>query len=307
MPELPEVETTVRGLKRVLIGKIITDFWSDLPQKSHVRTETIKYRPYFMRFTKAIVGARILDVERRAKNILIRLSGGLTIIIHMKMTGHLLYGTYEKAKAGWRPKDDGPLKDPFNRFVHAVFSLSDGTPTPDGRTSHLAFSDARKFGTIALYEENSSHHKTIAKLGPEPFDETFTLQTFIARISKKYAKKIKTVLMDQEVIAGIGNIYSDEILWKAGVHPERPAGNITLAEFKRMYEAMHEILTKGIDFGGDSTSDYRNIDGLPGEFHYHHQAYRNTGKPCGKKGCRGVILRKMIGGRSAHFCSEHQV
>lgn len=298
MPELPEVETTVRGLKRVLDGKTITDFWSDLPQKSHARTETIKHRPYFARFVKAIVGTRVTDVERRAKNILIRLSGGLTIIIHMKMTGHLLYGTYEKTKSGWQPKYDGPLKDPFNRFVHAVFSFSDGT--------HLAFSDARKFGTIALYEENSSHHKTISKLGPEPFDTSFTLPAFIARISKKHAKKIKTVLMDQEVIAGIGNIYSDEILWKAGVHPERPAGNITLAEFKRMYEAMHEILAKGIDFGGDSTLDYRNIDGLPGRFHYHHHAYRNTSKPCGKKGCKGVILRKMIGGRSAHFCSEHQ-
>lgn len=298
MPELPEVETTVRGLKKTIIGKTIADVWSDLPQKKHVRAETIKHKPYFERFKKAVIGATVADVERRAKNILIRLSGGQTILVHMKMTGHLLVGRYEKKRSGWKPAEDGPLKDPFNRFIHAVFTFTDGT--------HLAFSDARKFGTIALLEPESSHHKTIQKLGPEPLEPDFDIKGFIMRISAKRGKKIKQVLLDQEVISGIGNIYSDEILWRAGVHPERPAEAITISEFKLMYDAMREVLSKGIDFGGDSTSDYRNIHGLPGAFHYHHQAYRNTGKPCGKNGCKGVILRKSIGGRSAHYCSMHQ-
>ena len=115
-----------------------------------------------------------------------------------------------------------------------------------------------------------------------------------------------TVLMDQSVIAGIGNIYSDEILWRAGVHPERRVSKIKYEEFRKMFYAMKEALKKGIHFGGDSMSDYRNIYGLPGKFQLHHEAYRRTGEKCRKKGCKGIIKRKIVGGRSAHFCSVHQ-
>ena len=112
--------------------------------------------------------------------------------------------------------------------------------------------------------------------------------------------------MDQSVIAGIGNIYSDEILWRAGVHPERKVADVKDKEIKLIFKNIKQVLAKGIDFGGDSMSDYRNIEGLPGKFQLHHEAYMRTGKKCRKKNCRGKILRKVVNGRSAHFCSRHQ-
>ena len=112
--------------------------------------------------------------------------------------------------------------------------------------------------------------------------------------------------MDQSVIAGVGNIYSDEALWRAGIHPEERVRDIDEAKLKSLYTATIEVLKKGIDFGGDSMSDYRNIDGERGEFQEKHEAYRRTGKPCMKRGCSGTIQRKIVGGRSAHFCSVHQ-
>jgi len=112
--------------------------------------------------------------------------------------------------------------------------------------------------------------------------------------------------MDQSIIAGIGNIYSDEILWRAGVHPERKISKLKNNEIKLIFQAIKETLTKGIDFGGDSMSDYRNIHGLPGKFQLHHKAYRRTGERCRKKNCKGFILRKVVNGRSSHFCSIHQ-
>jgi formamidopyrimidine-DNA glycosylase len=112
--------------------------------------------------------------------------------------------------------------------------------------------------------------------------------------------------MDQEIIAGIGNIYSDEILWRAGIHPERIVSKIKDKELKLIFQAMKTLLAKGIDFGGDSMSDYRNIEGLPGNFQVHHEAYGRKEEKCRKRGCRGIIERKVINGRSAHFCSKHQ-
>lgn len=307
MPELPEVQTTVSGLKKVLPKLAITDVWSDLPRRDYKpkNKENIKDLAYFNGFKKEIVGKKVIDIKRRAKNILIFLSGNRTILIHMKMTGHLLYGKYTyinpstKLGAGtWKPAEKGPLEDPYNRFIHAVFSLSNG--------KHLAFSDTRKFGKIVaiptdkIYE--SSHLKD---LGPEPLEKSFTFAKFKERLAGKPNQKIKLVLMDQSVISGIGNIYSDEILWYAGVHPEERMKKITGQKQKKMFDAMKKVLKKGIDFGGDSTSDYRDITGRPGKFNLHHNAYQRTGEKC-RKNDGGVILRKMIGGRSAHFCSKHQ-
>ncbi|MEK7588663.1 MAG: DNA-formamidopyrimidine glycosylase, partial [Patescibacteria group bacterium] len=168
--------------------------------------------------------------------------------------------------------------------------------------------DTRKFGKMTLInakEISTSRH--LKNLGPEPLHETFTFKEFKERLTKKPQGKIKTVLMDQSILVGIGNIYSDEILWYAGVNPERKISNLTLDEIKKMFKAMKETLNKGIDFGGDSMSDYRNIYGLRGEFQMHHQAYRRKGEKCRKKNCPGVIMRKIINGRSAHFCNAHQI
>ncbi|MFZ3015563.1 MAG: DNA-formamidopyrimidine glycosylase [Minisyncoccia bacterium] len=301
MPELPEVETTTRGLRKELVGLKITDVWTDLKTKDKRQKDAVANPTYFKIFKKEVLNKKILSAERKAKNILINLSGNKTILIHMKMTGHLLYGKYKflKKENKWIPDEEGPLKDPYNRFVHTIFSLSN--------KKFLAFSDSRKFGKITLLDTKTAHEtRHLKDIGPDPLSKNFDFKKLKERLNKKPNGKIKTVLIDQSIIAGIGNIYSDEILWYAGIHPERKVSKINELEFKKMFKAIKETLKKGINFGGDSMSDYRNIYGLPGKFQLHHEAYRRTGERCRKKGCKGVIIRKIINNRSAHFCSIHQ-
>ena len=285
MPELPEVETTTRGLRKTIVGLVIKDVWTDLSTKDKRQRDSIANPKFFTVFRKKISGKKVLSIERRAKNILINLSRGKTILIHMKMTGHLLYGKYKK--------------DPINRFIHFTITFTNG--------EKLYFSDMRKFGKITLLDTKTAHDtKHLNNIGPEPLEKMFNLKMFKERLSKKRGGKTKTVLMDQSIIAGIGNIYSDEILWRAGVNPERKVSKLREIEIKLMFKAIKKILSKGIDFGGDSMSDYRNIHGLPGRFQLHHQAYQRTGEKCRKPKCKGIILRKVINDRSAHFCSIHQ-
>lgn len=301
MPELPEVETTTRGLQEKILGLTIKDVWTDLATTDKRQSGAIANPRYFKIFREEILGKKVLSVERRAKNILINLSGHKTILIHLKMTGHLIYGKYKylEKKNKWVPDEHGPLHDPFNRFVHVVFTFNRG--------KNLAFSDARKFGKITLLDTATAHEtKHLSNIGPEPLDKNFNLEKLKERLNKKPNGKIKTVLMDQSIVAGIGNIYSDEVLWRAGVNPERKVSKIKPEELKLMFKAVKETLAKGIDFGGDSMSDYRNIHGLPGKFQLHHEAYRRTGEKCRKPSCKGIIKRKVVNGRSAHFCSVHQ-
>jgi formamidopyrimidine-DNA glycosylase len=294
MPELPEVQTTVSGLQKVLPKLSIEDIWTDWPKM---------FRGIdFQKTRKITIGKKIISVKRRAKNILINLEDNHTILIHMKMTGHLLYGIYELKNKKWSPSDKDKnmaLRDPFNRFIHVVFSLSNN--------KHLVFCDTRKFGKVELLQTDKlPHTPPLSHLGPEPLEQSFTEKIFIERLNRRKKSKIKTVLMDQTVISGIGNIYSDEILWRADVHPERRVNTLSKKEISLLFKSIRPMLQKGIDFGGDSMSDYRNIFGERGNFQNSHEAYRRTGKPCRKKGCGGIILRKVVGGRSAHFCSKHQ-
>lgn len=303
MPELPEVETTVSGLNSVLPGLKITGVWSDFHKKTrHGHKENIKNLGYFRRFQKEAVGRKILSVKRRGKNILINLSGGKTILAHMKMTGHFLYGKYEYSpkKDAWEASEAGPLKDPYNRFVHFVISLSN--------KKYLAFSDTRKFGKIIFFDTKLGNNiPDLSHLGPEPLAGNFHLADFTNALKKRISGKIKQVLMDQSIIAGIGNIYSDEILWLSGVHPESKVEKIPGNKIKKMLAAVKTLLKTGLNLKGDSTSDYRDIHGEKGSFQLHHKAYRQTGKKCQRKNCVGTIERKIIGGRSAHFCPKHQI
>jgi formamidopyrimidine-DNA glycosylase len=306
MPELPEVTTTVNGLQKVLPGLFISDVWTDLAKKNqkikHFKG-TIKDKDFFDKFKKEIKGKRVLRVERRAKNILINLSNSQTILIHLKMTGHIIYGKYiyNKKKNIWTPdkNEHEALHDPFNRFVHVVFTLSN--------KKHFVMCDSRKFGKVTLIDTRKAHESIHLKgIGPEPLDKNFTFKDFTKRLALKPNKNIKTVLMNQEIIAGIGNIYSDEMLWLAGIHPESKSKNIPTKELKDLYKYMKQVLNKGIDFGGDSMSDYRDVRGMRGNFQNHHNVYKKKGERCGKKGCNGVIIRKVLDGRSAHFCNKHQ-
>jgi formamidopyrimidine-DNA glycosylase len=306
MPELPEVTTTVNGLQKVLPGLVFVDVWTDLAKKNQKIKqfkETIKDEKFFQEFRKKIIGEKVINVERRAKNILINISGGNTILVHLKMTGHLLFGEYKKVvsneQKAWVPKHSGALNDPYNRFIHVVFTFSNG--------KNLAFCDSRKFGKVTILKTNNIHETTHLKnIGPEPLLKSFTLKDFKKCLLKKPNGKIKTVLMDQSIIAGIGNIYSDEMLWLSNIHPESKPSKIENSNLLFLYKAMKEVLEKGIDFGGDSMSDYRNIHGEKGNFQNHHNVYQKKNSKCMKRKCNGVIMKKVIGGRSAHFCNVHQ-
>ncbi len=307
MPELPEVETTVKGLNRTVKGLAIADVWTDLAAKNVTRRDyhgTIKHLPFFKEFRAAVRGTRIVGAERRAKNILINLSNDKTILVHMKMTGHLMYGAYahDPKNNEWAPapsERNQALRDPFNKWLRFVVTFTNG--------KQLVLSDLRRFAKVTLLPTAEAHDtKHLADIGPEPLGKGFGAQAFAARLARKPKGKIKTVLMDQSVVAGIGNIYSDEALWLAGIHPLSIVSKIPAAKMKTLFAAVQAVLKKGIDFGGDSTSDYRQIDGTPGKFSHEHNAYRLTGTKCKKRGCKGAILRLVIGGRSAHFCSAHQ-
>ncbi|MDE2041174.1 MAG: bifunctional DNA-formamidopyrimidine glycosylase/DNA-(apurinic or apyrimidinic site) lyase [Patescibacteria group bacterium] len=303
MPELPEVQTTVNGLRQRIIGLTISDAWSDYDSQFFKGSETIKDPRYFKHFKLEIIGRTVTSVDRRAKNILIRLSGGLTILVHMKMTGHLLFGTYRfagaRTKDPWIPVEPASLKDPFNRHVHFVLTFNTG--------KNLALSDVRRFAKVtAVNTDIIDESVHLHSIGPEPLENDFTFKRFEARLDLRSDGKIKLVLLDQKILAGVGNIYSDESLWRAGINPLERVKNIPLAKRKLLFAAIRKTLARGIDLGGDSTSDYRNVDGQKGLFHEKHSAYQQTGIKCAKPGCPGTIRRIVVGGRGTHYCDAHQ-
>jgi len=276
MPELPEVQTTISGLNKFLPGLKIRDVWSDWQKM-------IKFPKSFTMFKKEIIGEKIIKADRRGKNILISLSGNKTLLVHMKMTGSLFYG-----------------KDPGVKFIHFSLSLSNG--------KKLILSDLRKFAKVLVWPTDKlSELSDINKIGPDALAKGLSLKKFKEALRKKPNGKIKQVLMDQNIIAGIGNIYSDEILWCAGIQPLRKVSDIKESEFGKIYKKMLLILKKAISLGGDSMSDYRNIYGEKGRYQDHHRAYHREDKPCLKKGCKGKIKRIKVGGRSACFCPVCQV
>ncbi|MDD5145411.1 MAG: DNA-formamidopyrimidine glycosylase [Candidatus Pacebacteria bacterium] len=286
MPELPEVETIVAGLDKKVLGRTFVDVWTDWQK-------IIKFPKNFLLFKKEITGQKIKKIWRRGKNIIFDLSGEKSLLIHQKLTGHLLFGKWDRKNNFWEPENKGPLaEDPKNRFLHVIFFLDN--------KSQLALSDLRKFAKIELRgREELINLEELKNLGPEPLDSNFTFEKFKSVLPKK--GKIKQVLMDQNIIAGIGNIYSDEILWEAKVLPFRNAAEITEAEFLKIYKAIKKILKKAVKLKGDSFSDFRTISGELGGYQKIQKAYGREGKPCFRKD-GGIIKRQKIGGRSAHFC-----
>ena len=303
MPELPEVQTTVVGLRSKVVGLTIRDVWSNYNSKYYTGRDTIKDPAYFRKFKMQVIGKNILSVERRAKNILINISGDKTILAHMKMTGHFLYGKYRfdenQPNDPWTPISPESLKDPYNRRIRFVIRLSNGC--------FLALSDTRRFAKITLIETSTAHASVhLAGVGPEPLDDTFDFEKFDERLNLKKSARIKLVLLDQNIIAGIGNIYADESLWRAGIDPRKIVSKIDRKSRLSLFKAIKKTLSSGINFGGDSMSDYRNIDGERGKFQNEHMAYQRTGERCKKTGCKGHIMRIVLGGRGTHLCDTHQ-
>ena len=290
MPELPEVEITVNSLKPKILNQKITGFWCDA-------LNFIKI-PSPKEFEKEIKNLEIKDVKRLGKNILIFLSQNKVLLIHQKLTGHLLYGIWQKKKNRWIPLESTSLlaKDPQNRFIHFILFLKN--------KKMLALSDQRKFAKIILIpKEKLFQLKEIKELGTDALDTNFTFEKF-KEIAKKTKTPIKKLLMDQTKIAGIGNIYSDEILWEAKINPKRPANSLKENELKNLYQAIKKILRKAINAQGSSIIDWRKINGSKGDYGEIRKVYRREGKKCFR--CGSIIKKIKFGNRSSYYCPKCQ-
>ena len=285
MPELPEVEVTVSGLKKEVLGKKFLDCIAETKK-------IIKKPKNFELFKKEIKGTKIENIFRRGKNIIFELSNKKFMLVHLKLTGHFLIGKWKKEKKEWIPiEGNEALKDPMNRFLRVIFILDDGR--------QLALSDLRKFAKIELLNEEELK-KELSKLGPEPLEKNFTFEKFKEILKKVKKGKIKKVLMDQTKIAGIGNIYSDEILWEAKIHPQKDVQKLNEENLKNIFKAIKKVLKKGIESGGESISDFRKITGEKGEFDKERKVYKREGENCFR--CKGKIKRIKFGQRSSYFC-----
>lgn len=295
MPELPEVETIVRELRKKIVGLKITDTWAD-----PVKPVNTGHGAGWPKLKYELKGKKILSVRRRAKYIIMDIEGAKTLFIHQKLSGHLLYGKWIRQLADgknvWISQISGPLKDDRqNGYIRFVLMLNNGYK--------LALSDLRRFGKVVLVDDNKIKDlKEISGLGPEPLEINY--KEFVGLFEKKKGR-IKQVLMNPTFIAGIGNIYADEILWASGLHPLSRAENLDKNDIKRIYRHTVRILKKAIKYNGSSMDDYRIPSGEKGSFQNMQNAYQKTREKCHKKD-GGIIERIKLGGRSAHFCPKHQ-
>lgn len=294
MPELPEVQTIVDDLSKKIIGRKITGVWFDAPK-------LIK-KPKAAELEKQIKGLKITDIKRRGKNILIYLNSKFQIpnstilLVHQKMTGHLLYGKWKIDSGKVKSLSSGIMDNRANGYIHVIFYLDNGF--------QIAFSDLRKFGKIVFdSKEKIENSSDIADLGLDPFDKKFTFEKFKEIISGQ-KKAIKEALMDQKLIAGIGNIYSDEILWMAKIHPLISAKTLKLLQIKLIYISIIKVLTKALKLRGTSISDFRDAFGKLGFYADVRYVYRKEGEPCPR--CKTPIKRIKMKSRSAHFCPNCQ-
>lgn len=267
MPELPEVETIRRDLAPLLQGRHIVEV-------AVLDAKAIR-EPGVAEFIEGLRGRTVVDLRRRGKYLLFALSSGQTMVVHLKMTGALL----------WRSLDHPP--DPHTR---AIWHLEGG--------AQLRFADPRRLGNLWLVD---SEDEVVGKLGPEPLEPAFAPEVLAARLAHRHAP-IKALLCDQEVVAGLGNIYADEALWTAAIHPRRPGGELTSNEIDQLHQAIGQVLTQALDNRGTSFSDYRDAQGRPGGNQAHLMVYRRVGQPCLR--CGAAIQRMVLRGRSAYFCSN---
>jgi len=273
MPELPEVETVKRSLESLITGLTITGAVLNLPK--------IIRSPSPQKFIEKISGKKIKRLGRRGKYLLIHLSGDLTLTVHLRMTGRLVYS---------------PPDAPVSNYTHAVFKLSNGF--------FLLFSDMRQFGRISLVKTDClGKMQGLGTLGVEPLSESFT-RDFLRRELKRKRTRIKSLLLDQTFIAGLGNIYADEALHRAAINPEKLASSLTVRETARLYHAIREVLNEGIANRGTSFRDYVDGLGQAGTNQEVLRVYNREGKPC--YNCGNPISRIKLGGRSSYYCPKCQ-
>lgn len=276
MPELPEVKTTVDSLLKEIVNFSIVNVWTDTPQRVKGSLSNIKNK-------------KIKNLRREGKNIIISLSQDIEILIHQKISGHVLLGHWNLMNNKW-VSNKKELQEKINTYIHFVFSLNDGRM--------IAISDPRKFAKVEIWEKNDLEKKLKNDLGPDALG--IDKKSFESLFLKKNGN-IKRALMDQSFIAGIGNIYSDEILWDSKISPFKKIIELKNEDIKNIFDSMKKILKFSIKHKGDSMSDYRLIDGTKGGFQKFHKVYKKEGNYC-ERNDKGIIKREKFGGRSVRFC-----
>jgi formamidopyrimidine-DNA glycosylase len=288
MPELPEVETVRRGLQALLLGLVVRAETHDWPRGfPNSRTDVASF----------LIGAHITQVRRRAKVLLIDLSTDYSLIIHLKMTGQLVYRSKTAAFGAGHPNNSlvGDLPD---RSTRVTLTFTDD--------SHLYFNDQRKFGWMRLMPtvevENLDFFR---KVGPEPLAADFTPEQFIERLFRRRKSGVKAVLLDQTVVAGIGNIYADESLWAAKIHPETAVQDIPQRQLVDLYHGLQKILQLSIEKGGSTDRNYVDAQGKRGSYLTFASVFRREGQPCLR--CGTSVIKLRVAGRGTHICPHCQI
>ena len=287
MPELPEVETTINYLRPKIVGHTIKRIWTDWPKAiGNISFEELN---------KKVAGKKFTSIRRRGKNILIEIDKKFTLWIHLKMTGHLLIRPVNIPK-------DSPLLEKVNQYIHFKFML-------DGN-EELAFSDLRKFGRVRYIDEPISKRlveKYFSDIGPEPLEKEFDIKLLekLIKEKKNQNKELKIFLMDQSIIAGIGNIYGSEIPFEAKLSPKRKLSTLKPKEIEALYSAIKKVLKKAVDTRGTSISDFRDPEGKPGGYGNIRKVYQRKGQPCPGK-CGSIIESFKQGQRTTFWCPKCQ-
>lgn len=288
MPELPEVETVRRGLTELIVGRKVGAVEHDTPKGFPNTPADVE---------QFLVGAKITDVRRRAKVLLVELSTSYTLVIHLKMTGQLVFRSEAAVFGAGHPNDSlvGQLPD---RSTRVTFTFTDG--------SRLYFNDQRKFGWVRLIPTAEVQNiDFMKKVGPEPLEADFTAGQFAERFKRRARTSIKAALLDQTVIAGVGNIYADESLWGAKIHPQRLVGSVTNKEFMRLFTELRSVMNTAIEKGGSTDKNYVNAEGKRGSYLTFARVFRREGKPCPR--CGTTIIKFKAAGRGTHICPHCQV
>jgi formamidopyrimidine-DNA glycosylase len=278
MPELPEVETVRRGLEPVMAGHVIA--------RAETRRPDLRW-PLPDRMAERLTGQRVERLRRRSKYILADLSSGETLLVHLGMSGRMLVSGGMLGQF----HHDHPAPE---KHDHVILTMDGG--------ARITFNDARRFGAMDLVAtESAEAHLLLASLGPEPLGNGFDENYLVARLKGRNTP-IKSALLDQRIVAGLGNIYVCEVLFRAGISPRRKAGRISASRIAALVPLIRQVLTEAIEAGGSSLRDYRQADGELGYFQHTFRVYDREGQPCVTPGCSGTIARLVQSGRSSFFC-----
>lgn len=282
MPELPEVETVRRGLHELIVGLTVKAVEHDTPKSFPNATHDVQ---------EFLIGAEVTNVRRRAKVLLIDLSTDYTLVIHLKMTGQMVYRG--KAVFGAGHPNESLIGELPDRSTRVTLAFTDG--------SHLYFNDQRKFGWMRLMPTiEVPEIDFMKKVGPEPLESDFIAEEFAVRFKRRAKTSIKAALLDQTVVAGVGNIYADESLWGAKIHPKRLVGTVSQEEFALLYTELRAVMNLAIEKGGSTDKNYVNAEGRRGSYMDFARVFRREGQACPR--CGTTIIKFKAAGRGTHIC-----